>query len=103
MVLLGYYMELQCTLVYKKLRSGLNNQSLKAFCDFKYSKFLNSFSNISLKISFMEQQSVLTGQLQTLHLDEKPLKMEHLRFCLYVKDSLQNMSFLKLVMVFSKL
>ena len=31
------------TLFYKKHRSGLSTQSFLAFCDFEYSKFLNSF------------------------------------------------------------
>ena len=34
---------------YKELRSGLSTQSFLAFCDFEYSKFLNSFLTFFVK------------------------------------------------------
>ena len=42
------------TLFYKKLMSGLSTQSFLAFCDFEYSKFLNSLLTFFSKI---EQQA----------------------------------------------
>ena len=37
------------TLFYRKLRSDLSTQSFLAFCEFEYSKFLNSFLTLFLK------------------------------------------------------
>ena len=45
---------------YQKLRSGLSSESFLAFCNFEYSKFLNS----SLTFSLIEQQAKQNMVLQ---------------------------------------
>ena len=48
-VVLVWTQYFQYTLLYKKLRSGLLKQSFLAFCDFEYSKFLDSFLTFFLQ------------------------------------------------------
>ena len=66
----------------KKFRLGLSSQSFFAFCDlesgFRVLKVPEQFVNFLLKI--YNKNRFLTGMLQTLHLDEKSLKMEGFKF-----------------------
>ena len=44
---------------YKKFRSGLTAESFLAFCDFEYSKFLNSFLTFFLKQSKRQKENTV--------------------------------------------